>query len=98
MELYARTGAVLINNEVERPYLKKPKKRQKMKIEYTNLITLKETSLDQRPKAEFFGVELPIEEPISEPDFQEVMPEEIYNKPVPPPPQDKDSLFFMTQA
>jgi len=25
MELYARTGCVIINNDVERPYLKKPK-------------------------------------------------------------------------
>ena len=59
MELYARTGCVIINNDVERPYLKKPKNKKKPKIVYTNLITLKETFVDKKPKTEFFGVDLP---------------------------------------
>ena len=62
MELYARTGCVIINNDVERPYLKKPKGKQKLKIVYTNLITLKETILKSKPKSEFFGVDLPDDE------------------------------------
>ena len=62
MELYARTGCVIINNDVERPYLKKPSKQGKPKIQYTNLITLKETILKSKPKSEFFGVDLPDDE------------------------------------
>ena len=66
MELYARTGCVIINNDVERPYLVKPKTKQKLKIVYTNLITLKETILKSKPKSEFFGVDLPDDEEIRE--------------------------------
>jgi hypothetical protein len=45
MELYARTGCIIVNNDVERPYLRKPKGKPRPKIVYTNLITLKETIL-----------------------------------------------------
>ena len=62
MELYARTGCVIVNKDVERPYLKKPKGRKRHKIVYTNLITLKEEILDKKQKQEFFGVDLPAEE------------------------------------
>ena len=66
MELYARTGCVIINNDVERPYLKKPKKKPKQKIIYTNLITLKEEILKSKPKSEFFGVDIPEAEDIQD--------------------------------
>ena len=54
MELYARTGCVIINNDVERPYLRKPssKSKERPKIVYTNLITLKETMLKAKPEPE----------------------------------------------
>ena len=99
MELYARTGCVIINNDVERPYLKKPEGKTKPKIVYTNLITLKETILKSKPKSEFFGVDLPDEEEVlkiehtedEEEEVQEEEPQEEEEK-----PQEKDSLFFMT--
>lgn len=42
MELYARTGCVIVNKDVERPYLRKPTNKKRPKIVYTNLITLKD--------------------------------------------------------
>ena len=62
MELYARTGCVIVNNDVERPYLKPPGKKKRLKIVYNNLITLKEEILRSKPKSEFFGVDMPEEE------------------------------------
>lgn len=41
MEVYARTGAKIINDEIEKPYLK-PKKEPKLSIKFDHLIPVPE--------------------------------------------------------
>lgn len=60
-EIYMRVGAILINDTVDIPYLKKQKKG-KQPIKFTNLYTIPADDLKKEAKNTFFGVELPEEE------------------------------------
>ena len=62
-------GAILINDSVEIPYLKKQKKA-KPPIKFTNLWTIQPDDIKKEAKNTFFGVELPPEE-MEVPDNQE---------------------------
>jgi len=98
MELYARTGCVIVNKDVERPYLKKPKTKKRLKIVYTNLITLKEQYVDTKPTQEFFGVDLPaVQDQVSQREEDEPSDVEVEDEPE-EKTEEKDSLFFITQA
>lgn len=60
-EIYMRVGAILINDIVDIPYLKKQKKG-KQPIKFTNLYTIPPDDFRKEAKNTFFGVELPQEE------------------------------------
>jgi len=60
-EIYMRVGAILINDSIDVPYLRKPKKT-KLPIKFNNLYTIQPDDLKREAKNTFFGVELPEEE------------------------------------
>jgi len=60
-EIYMRVGALLINDSIDVPYLKKPKKT-KLPIKFNNLYTIQPDDLKKEAKNTFFGVELPQED------------------------------------
>lgn len=68
-EIYMRVGAILINDEIDLPHLKKSKKA-KPPIRFNNLYTIQPDDLKKQAKNTFFGVELPPEEmePVEKPE------------------------------
>ena len=55
-------GAILINDNVDLPYLKNDKRKNRLPIRFANLYTLQRDNLKPKSKPTFFGVELPPEE------------------------------------
>ena len=61
---YNDSGAILINDNVELPYLKNDKRKSKLPIKFPNLYTLQPDNLKSKSKPTFFGVELPPEDEV----------------------------------
>lgn len=58
MEVYARTGAEVVNEAVEKPHLKKDKMKDKVRIQYSNLRTVENDNFG-KDRNYFMGIEMP---------------------------------------
>lgn len=87
-------GAVLVNENVDLPYLKNNKKKGKNPIVFPNLYTVAPDNLKAPTKPTFFGVELPDEEQV----VQENPDEKTASEDEEDQEEFEQAKFFVTEA